>query len=141
MQSFRNTTEAAIERIDGAIDAIQKDIKEIFLRLPPPNTTNSESPIKLTSLGQEISAELDARDWAQEAAGVIALKLTHPLPPEIQRRAFEYADEESNYAPVLQTNIDMTAYTHGIEVEKVRRVFGVELRNALLKKFNLPVPP
>ena len=138
-ETFKGDAEKDRSAIKGFMEEIRKDIKDIFLRLPDP-LVSAQSPIGLTDLGQEISDELKAGDWAEEKAGEIVDQFQGKKPYEIQEASFDHAENQDNYPSVLISEIKMSAYNRGIDIENIKRVFGVKLRDALLDKLGLPLP-
>lgn len=125
--------------IKGFMKEIRDDIKKIFERLPIP-TTATGSPIKLTELGEEISSNLEADQWAKAKAPELINELegNQPYQPyEIQVSCFSYADSDTNYEGAMLNAMKMCAFRKGIDLDQVKRVFGVELRDAILKRLGL----
>ena len=118
------------------LDEIRNDIKKILNLLPSP-VTATESPIKLSDLGRTISGELDADKWAEERVARFKNELKDKSPYEIQEFCFELAKGNTEYDPTLVANMQTSAYNHGLQVDQVKRVFAVELRDALLKNLEL----
>ena len=58
-------------------------------------------------------------------------------PYQIHSFAKDHVSEQSATDPTLQALIAKGAYDHGIEMENVREVFAIELRDALLRAFGL----
>ena len=118
------------------LDEIRDDIKKIF-NLLPSQVTSTESPMKLTDLGRAISGELDADKWAEERVARLKDELQGKSPYEIQEFCFEFAKGNTEYDPILVTNMQTSASNHSLEVDHVKRVFGVALRDALMKSLGL----
>ena len=109
---------------------VRDDIKQILTRLPPvPVTVNS--PTVLTDYGVKISDTVDAKAWAKEESNKMATEVEGKEPFEIQNAAFKYADE-FDPSPDLLRKMSACAFENGTELESVRKVMGVELRDALL---------
>ena len=123
------------KRFDKLVEEIRKDIKEILGRLPPSSTT-SESPIRLTTLGERISENIGAKSWAVKHAQDIVdeTKGMHPL--EVQELPFKIAREFEPEESLLQKMRD-SAFREGINLEGVRNVLAVELKDCLLNRNNL----
>lgn len=111
---------------------IRDDIKKIFDRLPP-NPVGAGSPMKLTELGEEISKEISAKQWAIRTAESLVGKIEGKKEFEVYDFCVKYVNED--FQPTEEQN-DMlreSAYEHGIKNEQVLGVLAVELRDALLK--------
>ena len=130
MEYFRGTVEKTL------VD-IKADIGKILDHLLRAPVISSESPIKLTDYGRTISGELDADKWAEERVARFKNELKDKSPYEIQEFCFELAKSNSEYDPILVANMQTSAYNHGLQVDQVKRVFAVELRDALLKNLGL----
>lgn len=109
---------------------VRADIKKILERLPPP-TTASSSPIRLTELGTQISEKLDAKSWAKIEAEKLAGKTEGADALGIQETAFSHAQ---NFDPPdeLKGKMRDSAFERGVDLDGVRDVLGVELRDVLL---------
>ena len=115
---------------------VRKDINNILIRLPPLPTTG-ESPIRLTELGEQISKDIDAKDWAAEMARELIGQTEGMNPFEIQTISFDHAKK---FEPddALLTKMQLSAFESGIDLDGVRSVLGVELRDCLLQLNKLP---
>ena len=114
---------------------VRADIKEILTRLPPvPVTVNS--PTILTNYGMKISDTVDAKAWAKAEAGKLITQVKGKEAFEIQNVAFQYANEFEPSLDLLR-KMSACAFENGTELESVRKVMGVELRDVLLKLLEL----
>ena len=112
-------------------DEVRKDIKQIFACLPD-FAVSSDSPLRLTDLGEKISKDTDAKQWAETEAASLSGDIAGKRPFEIQKIAF---DRAGAFIPSDELLIKMqdSAFKHGHEdLEIVRQVLGVELRDRLL---------
>ena len=116
------------------IDEIRTDIKGIFERIGPA-TAVSESPIKLTELGQEISARLDAGEIAESLVPQFRARVSGMLPYEVQELCFKYMNGDE-FVPHddVRTLILQCAFDKGLKREQVLDVIAIELRDRLLPK-------
>ena len=124
-----------MEELRKNIGELHKRIDHIFTRLPPLPTAG-ESPIRLTELGERISNHTGAKDWAAEKAQELIGQTEGKNPFEIQTISFDYAKQ---FEPddVILTKMQESAFEAGIDLEGVRNVLGVELRDRLLQLNNL----
>lgn len=131
---------------------VRDDIKEILARIQP-SATGSKSPIQLTTMGEEISVEIGAKSWASHIASSLADDLKGKSEYEIQEACFEHArniplkETRSSFqvhtanpyaTPELHASLLFrSAYKHGIKIEGVLEVLGVELRDAVFSKLGI----
>ena len=114
---------------------IRKDINNILSRLPPLPTAGA-SPIHLTDLGERISKHVGATNWAEGVAPELVGQTEGMNPYEIQTMSFDYAKKfEPDEA--LLAKMQQSAFETGLDLEGVRSVLGVELRDRLLQLNNL----
>ncbi|MYC62948.1 MAG: hypothetical protein F4X16_08975 [Caldilineaceae bacterium SB0661_bin_34] len=73
---------------------MREDIKNILKRIPP-STVASESPLRLTDFGQDISEQLDAGTWAQRTAAELRDEVEGKQDFEVQDFCFTYVGEQS----------------------------------------------
>ncbi len=109
---------------------VRSDIKQLLTRLPE-KPLSSSSPIRLTELGERISQSIDAKSWAEETAKKLKSDTEHSDPFEIQQKSF---DEAKNFEPdeILLKKMRNSAFQEGIDIDDVKDVLGVELRDRLL---------
>ena len=121
-----------VKTLKGFMSEIRDDIKKIFERLPAP-TTASNSPIRLTELGTQISEKLDAKAWATAEADKLFGKTEGADALGIQETAFDHAQ---NFEPPdeLLGKMRDSAFERGVDLDGVRDVLGVELRDVLLDR-------
>ena len=131
VNSDRTSFKEFMSEIREDIKAIREDIKNIFSRLPP-NLISSGSPIKLTDLGEKVSETTNAKEWATIAAKELFEKTQGKDALDIQQFSFDHAQ---NFEPeeALLKDMRSIAYDSGVSLDKIREVFGVELRDQLLK--------
>ena len=121
-------------QIRAEIKEIRTDIKGIFERIWPA-TAISESPIKLTELGQEISARLDAGEIAESLVPQFRARVSGMLPYEVQELCFKYMNGDE-FVPHddVRTLILQCAFDKGLKRKQVLDVIAIELRDRLLPK-------
>ena len=119
------------KRFDQFMEEVRIDIKNIFDRLPPSSTTNV-SPIRLSEPGERISKDIDAKAWAEEEAQKLIGQSRGMTPYQVQELSFEHAKA---FEPddALLVKMQQSSFETGIDLEGVRRVLGVELRDCLLQ--------
>lgn len=119
---------------------IEDKIEQIFLRLPPPKTVNSRSPLRLNPLGEHIWAELNASEWIDTFADTVHESVKDKEAYEIQEYSFEYVDNNNHYSEDQLRIIRRLAYENGLSDFDVRRVVGIKLRDRLLDSVGMEAP-
>ena len=112
------------------MEEIRKDIKEIFLRLPPVPVAGS-SPIKLTDFGEQIAAKIKASEWAQGLAPTIVHEVAGKRPFEIDEFSEEFVTNK--LGEQWETRVAGCAYEFGIKRDGVHDVLRVVLRDELIR--------
>ena len=109
---------------------IRKDIKDILSRIPP-SPTSSASPIQLTVIGERISENIKAKSWAEKMADEMVDETEDMDSLEIQNVSFDKAQE---FKPDedMEKRMRDSAFQEGINLDGVRKVLGVVLRDRLL---------
>ena len=114
--------------------SVEFDGEVLSLSRLPPSPVSPRSPLVLTDLGLKISGIVAASEWAKSLAA------SHPHlfetidlkePYDIQESAFQYA-KEFNPSLVLLKKMSNCAYLCGTDLDTVRRVMGMELRDVFL---------
>ncbi len=128
-----------IQEIKNDIREINNNILKIFSRLGP-GFIEGESPLRLTEQGQEVAKKLNATDWAEKTAEILKNEVADKEAYNIQEFCFVYASRDENYADNELKSILEYAYSNGVPKENVQSVFGIELRDKLLKMKGLEAP-
>ena len=126
--------------VGKSIDEIRDDIKKIFHLMSADRTVEIGSPLRLTELGQSISANLEAAAWAKRTAEEIAHEIEDKQPYVIQTYCFNFVRKSEMLSAELTRKIQESAYNNGITVARVEEVLAIELRDALLKIHGLEPP-
>ena len=113
------------------MEEIRIDIKNILDRLPLLPTTNA-GPIRLSEPGERISKDIDAKAWAEEETQKLIGQSRGMTPYQVQELSFDHAKA---FEPddALLVEMQQSSFETGIDLEGVRRVLGVELRDRLLQ--------
>ena len=117
-------------RFSKFMEEIRNDIKDLLSRLPSSPTT-SASPIRLTDLEERISTNINAKSWAEKVANEMVEQTKGFDLLKIQEESFEKAQSFEPDKSLLQ-NMRDSAFREGINLNGVRAVLGVELRDCLL---------
>ena len=113
---------------------VRKDIKNILSILGSKNpVSGSASPLKLTEFGESISAKINGKEWAERLSQSEGLRssLEGKSNYDIQEGCIQYAQLDLPTTDQELQILNQCAYDLGIEVAVVRRVLGIELRDAL----------
>lgn len=131
--TFKTNLDSITKEIRADIDNIHTDVKEIFRRMGPVTAT-SESPIKLTDLGHEISVRLDAGAIADSLVPRVRARVSGMQPYEVQELCFEYMNGDE-FVPTNDVNalILQCAFDKGLKRKQVLDVIAIELRDRLLQ--------
>lgn len=131
-KSFDEDLAGVRKSFGEGLTEVRADIKKILERQATPPAVQANSPVRLTSFGEKISAAASAREWAVEHAS----RLTDEVPGKQEFEVFEtcvaYVAEQIEKDEVLQRNIRKAAYELGTEAEQVRKVYEVELAGPTL---------
>ena len=125
VNSDRKAFKAFTERVENKLD-------QIFDRLSRQQTVEPGSPLKLTTFGREVSESLNAAGWAAEKAVELHPQVADMEAYEVHAFCTAYVRDQSADDPVFQALVAKGAYEYGTEMQKVREVFVIELRDALL---------
>ena len=134
--------EQRVGSLDQRIGSLEKSVNEIkdFLKKLFPSTTSMSSPINLTSLGKEISEELNASRWAKSVATSLVhtekQKFENSSHYEIQKYCFDNVEERAALT-VMGKEVEKSAYKRGLKKQSVLDVLAVELRDALFEQLKM----
>ena len=123
------------KRTVGAfMEEIRNDMKVLLRRVPPPTVTGS-SPLRLTDLGEKVSAKIGAVEWAKQTAEAFGDRVVGRRPDEIQDFCFGYVNgDEFQPDNAFDTAIKITAYENGVDRTGVLDVLAITLRDELLAR-------
>lgn len=133
-----DSLESKLGALESKLDALAKELRgkldKLLERSPPQDTAAALSPLRLTNLGESISASLGVSRWAAEKAETLVVQVRSGENSEydIQELCFEYVRNDSNFDLAMRNAMKAQAYENGLEIDQVRRVFGIELRDAVL---------
>ena len=92
----------------------------------------AQSPLKLSKFGRKISESLSVDNWAADRAVCLANKASEKQEFEIFEMCAEYVGDQFDSDLDFNRNFRKGAYEVGTDVEQVKKVYAVELRDALL---------
>ena len=116
------------------VKEIRDKFERILERLHPTQTVRPGSPLQLTELGEEISGSFNVKQWAQIEARKLIANIGDKEAFEIFEMCIAHVKtllEEADGD--LEKRLRTAAYDHGINTEEVRKVYEVELRDAVIK--------
>lgn len=119
-------------KFEDFMKEVRQDIKDILARLPREPAISSGSPLQLTGLGNKISKEIGAEEWANNEATTLLGKAKEKDPFEIQAMAFDHTHDLEPPEEML-AKMRASAFENGLDLDIVRRVMGIVLRDRILK--------
>jgi len=111
------------------MEEMRKDVKAILSRLPP-SPVASDSPLRLTDFGEEISKSIGAQHWAEDIAPSLLNEVGGKEPFEIDRFCIDYVER---LGPEWDRKIAESSYEFGIRESGIKSVLHVVLRDEILK--------
>jgi hypothetical protein len=135
----RSAFKEFMKEVKDDIREINKNILRIFSQTSS-GFIYGASPLRLTEQGQEVAKKLNATDWAEKTAEILKNEVADKEAYNIQEFCFVYASRDENYANNELKSILEYAYSNGVPKENVQSVFGIELRDKLLKMKGLEAP-
>ena len=118
-----------LESLKRSMKEVRDDIKDILSRLSSPPVT-SDSPLRLTDFGEEISKSIGAQPWAERLAPSLMHEVCGKEPFEIDRFCIDYVE---NLGPEWDRKIAESSYEFGIKESGIKSVLHVVLRDEILK--------
>lgn len=109
---------------------IRDDIKQILRRLPN-SPVNSQSPLQLNDLGEQIAEDLEARDWAISLADGLIDRIGAMEDYEIDAYCRKYVQDLGDD---WRKKVMSSAYRFGLPKDDVEIVLAVVLRNVVLER-------
>ena len=144
LRADSDTLRADSDTFKDFMKEIREDIKKIHEKINKilghidKTTVSSGSPLHLTELGEKISGEIQARQWAEKTATEFTEKVRDKQPYEIQEICFEHVREKFKPDSDLDSKIGTAAYENGIKRDEVLNVLAIELRDVLMAYLNKP---
>ena len=131
--------DSRLNALDKAIAGLRKEIAEIredirkLLHGQSAKTISSDSPLKLTELGQRISTSLDTPSIADGLARELRARAEGKQPYDIQELSFDFVRDEYRPSDEVDARIKQCAYENGLDRDAVLDVLAVQLRDRLLE--------
>lgn len=132
VNSDRKSFKDFIKEVRGKLDTI--------LQFIGPQIATAISPIQLTDLGRKVSEAIEAKEWASELAEQLADEAKGKDAYEIQELARTNCNRDMDMNELRASICRKIAFQHGLKLEQVIDVLGIELRDILLDKAGLSAP-
>jgi gas vesicle protein len=124
-----------MQEIRDDMRELRSDVKSILMRLPA-TPVSTESPLRLTDLGEKMSAHMEAVSWAAQVAVEMAPNIQGYEDYQVDQFAQDYV--AGQLPSEMETRVDRCAYEFGIEREGALAVLRVVVRDALLSAMTTP---
>ena len=119
---------------------VREKFDRIVERLPPPPIVSSESPVRLTDRGREISRKYGVEQWVSREVPRLMAGVRGKPDYEIHDQCMAHVRSLFGRDEALRNRMRAAAYESGIEVEQIQKIYAVELRDALLTNLEQPTP-
>ena len=135
-------------RIDGVndrLDGVNEHITKIYKLINPDAIVISSSPLQISDIGQEIAKQINADKMFETYKNKLMKKINKKnltTPYDIQNTSMTLVKTELvNMINTKEINqIKKIAYEENIKLEQIMGIFGVKLRNHILKEKNMEIP-
>ena len=117
---------------------VRRDIKALFQGQR--TAVHSRSPVTLTVFGEEISAPVSAKKWADTHAPGLIENALDKEEFEVFEICVAYIRQLLESDAEFDRTVRFGAYQHGTETDQVKKVFEVELRDKVLELTSLGSP-
>ena len=122
---------------------IREKIDKIFVRLSSVEghlsaVSGTQSPIRLNSLGESVSSDIGAKDWAGRLVESVRAPTRAMGAYDVQQFCFAHA-ADMQFSDDEQELIKEVAFNRGVSELDVRRVLGIELRDKALALRGIPL--
>ena len=111
---------------------IKEKLGIILDRLPPPRIISSSNPVQLSKFGIKISENRAVKAWAESRASDLLDRVMGKQPFEIFEECKIFVETKFDEDEKLQLEVLKGAYEHGTEIDQIKKVYQVELRDQLL---------
>ncbi len=140
---WQGELEGRVDGLSHSIENLTKRVNSLFRLIVFGEMSDelfaSSSPINLTEAGKKIADELNFDELIESLVPTILERTEKRAPYEIEVACLTYALEELeplllSTDPEKSDRISMVAYNHGLAREAVLRVFGISLRDRVIKE-------
>ena len=111
---------------------IRQKLDSILERLPPPKAMQGGSPVQLTEFGTRISNAAATKKWAANHAQELLDAAREKEEFDVFELCRDYVARQVEEDETLQRVMRKVAYDLSSEVEQIRKVYEVELRDCVL---------
>ena len=139
MNQFRqdmNQFRQDMNQFRGDLTEIREKLYRILERLPLPPGIAPGSPMRLTNFGRKVSASLSIGEWAADNAELLKNDASGKPEFEVFEMCVEHVSGQFDEDMKFQRTIREGAYEQSMDVESVKIICEVELRDALLACVN-----
>ena len=139
MNQFRqdmNQFRQDMNQFRGDLTEIREKLYRILERLPLPPGIAPGSPMRLTNFGRKVSASLSIGEWAADNAELLKNDASGKPEFEVFEMCVEHVSGQFDEDMKFQRTIREGAYEQSMDVESVKKICEVELRDALLACVN-----
>ena len=123
-------------KVEKDIGELRDGINTLLARSQGP--VSSQSPVRLTDLGEKMATFLQASEWAANTAPAVVHEVVNKKPFQIETFSREYV--ATNLDPDIEERVAACAYEFGTERDSVKSVLWVVLRDELLQRVEKPHP-
>ncbi|AEP08919.1 hypothetical protein [Micavibrio aeruginosavorus] len=132
-----------VEKISDLIVEIKTKVDLIYQNNPNA-LYRAQSPISLTDLGRELATKVNADSIIEKYSSKLVKHVDDKGPKnayDIQKCAFTVARNELKdlLSDVELTAVKQEAFNRGLPVEEIYTLFGILLRNKILKDKGIPI--
>lgn len=120
----------------GDLTEIREKLYSILERLPSPPGLAPGSPMRLTNFGKKVSDSLSIGEWAADHAELLKNDASGKPEFEVFEMCVEHVSGQFDEDLKFQRTIREGAYEQSMDVENVKKICEVELRDALLACVN-----
>ena len=133
-KDFMSEVKGYMNEVKGYMNENREKTDRILKRLTSSLAVEENSPVQLTELGKKISEVLSIGSWTVDHAAHLAKLVSGKQEFEIFELCKEYVSGQFQEDSDFKIKIRKGAYEIGTDVEQVKKVYEVELRNALLAR-------
>ena len=113
---------------------IRQKLDSILERLPSPKVVQESSPVQLTEFGTRIANAASTKEWAANHAQELLDAVRGKEEFEVFELCKDYVARQVEEDEASQRAMRKVAYDFGLEVEQIRKVYEVELRDCVLAR-------
>ncbi len=133
VNSDRKNFKEFMSETKNTLNSIDKKFEKLYSLLISKKTVINASPLRLTELGEKVSQEISAKEWAKREAEKLrpqVVDMTENF--ELHDAARSYVHQKYEPSEDESRNWKRCAYENGIEFAAVLEVLVVELRDVLI---------